>query len=496
MMLKGMDLGRTTKRITMATTSITQKVPVTVSQILTIIILLFNLFKITEMGRVARKYPQGRYILRTPVKADENTLYPIYLYYFCGGKQLRLSTSIMTMAKDWNQNANHGIGELRASFGTDYKKKNQTLQKLLRKVDGCIFDYVEQNGAISADIIKGFMYGDNRLLRADKGQTFENYAIELLTKQYTRRKIRVSTYKNGISIINQIKKYMNDDKMCNERELFVGDINEDVVRNFLSWSIERGRKTNTVTKYLEVISKICHQASYDGLLPKSSAQAIADITMEKSIDDNEHRSIKYLTTEELHKLICVDRNLLNEKQTCVLSLFEMSLFTCGLRISDLITLRWCDIDFEKEQLNKIQVKTRGRNIIPLADESLKILRKWQGKHKVFVFGLLADDFNLKDEERLRCRRNSITSSINKSLNDISKMAGLDKKVTFHYARHSWAVNALEHGMSISMISSLLGHTSTAITEKVYAEFRQEAKAEAVHNLKFNFNYAGKQRFNN
>ena len=51
------------------------------------------------------------------------------------------------------------------------------------------------------------------------------------------------------------------------------------------------------------------------------------------------------------------------------------------------------------------------------------------------------------------------------------------------ARHSWAVSALEQGMSISMISSLLGHTSTAITEKVYAEFRQEAKAEAVRNLK-------------
>jgi integrase len=51
------------------------------------------------------------------------------------------------------------------------------------------------------------------------------------------------------------------------------------------------------------------------------------------------------------------------------------------------------------------------------------------------------------------------------------------------ARHSWAVAALEQGMQMSMISSLLGHTSTAITEKVYAEFRQEAKAEAVRNLK-------------
>jgi site-specific recombinase XerD len=54
------------------------------------------------------------------------------------------------------------------------------------------------------------------------------------------------------------------------------------------------------------------------------------------------------------------------------------------------------------------------------------------------------------------------------------------------ARHSWAVNALEQGMSISMISSLLGHTSVMASEKIYAEFRQNTKAEAVRNLKLDF----------
>ena len=164
-------------------------------------------------------------------------------------------------------------------------------------------------------------------------------------------------------------------------------------------------------------------------------------------------------------------------------MFQFALYSCGLRVSDVLTLRWSDIDFEKKEIFKIQVKTRGRNYIPLTDGALKILRKWKGRHNIFVFGLLPDDFKLRDEERLRTRRNSITSTINKQLENISKKAQLSKKVTFHMARHSWAVSALEQGMSISMISSLLGHTSTAITEKVYAEFRQEAKAEAVRNLK-------------
>ncbi len=435
------------------------------------------------MGRVARKYPTGRFFLRTPAKIDEEKLYPVYLCYFNGGKKIRQSTSIMAMTKDWNQDANHGIGELRASYGSEYKKKNQQLQKLLRKVDGNIFDYVEMNGEISPDIIQGFICGDDKPLRADKGRNFVAYALELLEKQYMRRKIRISTYKNSVSILNQFKNFLSDKECGQKGELFVGNITEDIVRDFLSWGLERGRKTDTVEKYLETISKICREASNNGLLCKASAQAIADIVIEENLDDSLSRSIKYLTTEEIGKLVNIDRSIISNKQADVLEMFKFSYLSCGPRISDIITLRWCDIDFEKKELCKIQVKTRGRNIIPLTDEALKILEEWKGRHNVFVFGLLSDNFDLKDEVMLRTRRNSITSTINKQLENISKKAQLSKKVTFHMARHSWAVSALEQGMSISMISSLLGHTSTAITEKVYAEFRQEAKAEAVRNLK-------------
>lgn len=438
------------------------------------------------MGRVVRKYPQGRFILRTPAKVDEGKLYPIYLCYFCGGKKIRQSTSIQAMAKDWNQDANHGIGELRASYGTDYKKKNQQLQKLLRKVDGNIFDYVEQNGEIRPDVIQGFICGDDRPLRADKGQDFVTYALGLLEKQYMRRKIRISTYKNSVSILNQFKNFLSEKESEKEGKLFVGNITEELVRDFLVWGLERGRKTDTVEKYLETISKICKQASVDGLLYQISAHAIADIVLEYSLDDNSSRSIKYLTLEEMSKFVNLERSVISDKEIDAIEKFKFSFLSCGLRISDIITLRWCDIDFEKKELRKIQVKTRGRNIIPLTGEALKILEKWKGSHNIFVFGLLQDDFNLKDEEKLRTRRNSITRSINKALDSISKKSQLGKKVTFHMARHSWAVSALEQGMQMSMISSLLGHTTTSITEKVYAQFRQEAKTEAVNNLKFDF----------
>lgn len=437
------------------------------------------------MGRVARKYPTGRFFLRTPAKVDEGKLYPIYLCYFCGGKKIRHNTSIMTIAQDWNQGANYGIGELRASYGSDYKKKNLQLQKLLRKVDGSIFDYVEMNGEITPDIIQGFISGDDSPLRADKGQNFVAYALDVLEKQYKRHKIRISTYKNSVSILNQFKNFLSEKESEKEGKLFVGNITEELVRDFLVWGLERGRKTDTVEKYFETISKICKQASVDGLLCGASALAIADIILEDSLDDSSIRSIKYLTPEEMSKFVNIDRGIISNKVDDALDMFKFAYFSCGLRISDIITLRWHDIDFDKKELCKIQVKTRGRNIIPLTDKAIEILEKWKNRYNVFVFGLLSDDFDLKDEEKLRTRRNSLTSTINKRLKSISKKAQLEKKVTFHMARHSWAVNALEQGLSISMISSLLGHTSTMVSEKVYAEFRQNTKADAVNKLKFN-----------
>ena len=203
------------------------------------------------MGRVARKYPQGSFFLRTPAKVDEGMLYPVYLNYFCGGKKIRQSTDIRCMVKDWNPNANHGIGELRASYGTDYRKMNQKLQKLLRKVDSCIFDYVEQNCNISPDIIRSFISGDDRPLRADKGQNFVAYALEVLGKQYKGHKIKISTYGNSVSILNQFTNFLSEKEGEKGGELYVGNITEELVRDFVTWGHGRGRKTNTVKKYLE-----------------------------------------------------------------------------------------------------------------------------------------------------------------------------------------------------------------------------------------------------
>lgn len=64
------------------------------------------------------------------------------------------------------------------------------------------------------------------------------------------------------------------------------------------------------------------------------------------------------------------------------------------------------------------------------------------------------------------------------------MAGLDKRITFHTARHSWAVRALQKGMRIEYVSKILGHASVKQTE-VYAKVMNAEldKAMDVFNQK-------------
>jgi len=80
----------------------------------------------------------------------------------------------------------------------------------------------------------------------------------------------------------------------------------------------------------------------------------------------------------------------------------------------------------------------------------------------------------------------VTNTINTSLKRQSKFVNFEIEITFHWARHTWAVLALEKGVEISKISRLLGHTSTAVTEKVYAEFLPDTLGEIVDELDFKF----------
>lgn len=194
-------------------------------------------------------------------------------------------------------------------------------------------------------------------------------------------------------------------------------------------------------------------------------------------EPSEEEKTRYLTPEQMKYFYDYCKKVKSKNARIILDMFFFSYFACGLRLSDVITLEWKHIDFEKRLLSKVQVKTKRKAAvdIPLNSSAMEILERWKNYrlNDRFVFNRLPDDFDLNNQYKLFMTRNAQDKGVNRVLATVGRNAKLPITVTMHVARHSFAVKSINKGMSIYMLSKLLGHSSIAATEKTYAQFLQE-----------------------
>lgn len=153
----------------------------------------------------------------------------------------------------------------------------------------------------------------------------------------------------------------------------------------------------------------------------------------------------------------------------VLDMFFFSFYCDGLRFSDILTLEWVSIDMDAQLLRKCQYKTRQEVTVPLSPTAMDILRRWSGPRQRFVFRLLDPQTDMTDQKSLYAQRMSKTLSQNGVLCRIGKELNLNVSLTTHVARHTFAVKAINSGVSIYILSNLLGHSSVIATEKTCAK---------------------------
>lgn len=109
------------------------------------------------MGRPKRLYPLGKYRLRTPKVIDKEKAYPIELEYTWNRQIIRKTTNVFVKVADWNQNGNQGRGEIRVSYGSEFKRLNQLLLSRVERIDSQLAEYNEKHpNQITADVISGF----------------------------------------------------------------------------------------------------------------------------------------------------------------------------------------------------------------------------------------------------------------------------------------------------------------------------------------------------
>lgn len=239
-------------------------------------------------------------------------------------------------------------------------------------------------------------------------------------------------------------KFLNDQNLS--RKILNRQVNKQLVLDFKAY-LDRHLNGETPYNYFSKFIKLCNDATESKVFWKNPCKGIKNPRKEGLKKD-------ILSFEEIDRLYSTAIPNLEVKRAFIFCL------NTGLRWVDVSALIWGQIDGWK--LKIVQSKTSKEIIIDLNDDAREQLPE-RGQRDEPVFDLPSQSMAL---------RHLITWL---------KNAEIDKHISWHSARHSFAVNLLTTGTDIKTVSALLGHTSLKHTEK-YLRVIDAQKQIAVENI--------------
>jgi site-specific recombinase XerD len=139
-------------------------------------------------------------------------------------------------------------------------------------------------------------------------------------------------------------------------------------------------------------------------------------------------------------------------------------YGCGLRAGEVVRLRAGDIDRAQGIIRVVQSKGRKDRHVMLPDEVLDLLQQWwKERPKRF-------DAGVPPQERLvfpsrKTGKSLTTRQLNRLFHEACEAAGIQKRVTLHSLRHSFATHLLDQGTDIRLIQAVLGHDKLDTTAR-------------------------------
>ena len=255
-------------------------------------------------------------------------------------------------------------------------------------------------------------------------------------------------------------------------KLFRGDYIafRDVDKEFLSEFTDYLRQMPKASKYgvLKAGGRLSNNSvvSYYGTLRtainRAYKEGIITVNPTKEFDfaskvRQEPSRREYLTLDELKTLINTECRHEIVKRAFLFSCL------CGLRVSDIRKLRWCDLQRSggRVRIEITMQKTKEPLYLPISDEALKWLpERGEASDSDFIFPLTHE------------------GTVNDTLQHWAKVAGITKHISFHVARHTHATMMLTLGADLYTVSKLLGHKNIATTQ-IYAKIVDKKKEEAI-----------------
>ena len=236
------------------------------------------------------------------------------------------------------------------------------------------------------------------------------------------------------------------------RKLKFEDITENWIESFSKYLL-KNLSQNSARVYLQKINTALNMAVKQKIILENPYRFL-------NKPKKEEIEMVYLVKDEIQEIINTD--FFDDE---VKNAFLFGCYT-GLRFSDIGQLKWNNI--KNNQIQLTQTKTKGSVYIPLNKNAENILDK-QRDNKEYIFKL-----------------SSHNSSVNRTLKKLIKRTTIDKDVSFHSSRHTFATLLISSGVNVYTVSKLMGHSDIKST-LVYAKVINEEKERAVNSMP-NFNF--------
>lgn len=299
------------------------------------------------------------------------------------------------------------------------------------------------------------MHREGYRLKKDKSVNFLDYFQKYLDN-YT--KADVASMKTALT---KFKRFLEATPKYDIFTRFIraDQITKSMMTDFAEYLQSHGRGEGPAATFHR-FKKVLRVAIEDELIMKNPCDGIILIREENVLKK------EILLPDEINTLLSTPCNC---KYPDIQRAFALSLFT-GIRFCDVSKLKYRDIDYSSKTLKFQQSKTRDRSnhswvIMPLND------------HLLTLIGEPSDDIS---PDTLLFNLPCYASCHDVIIRWVQK-AGIKKHISWHCARHSFAVNVLNGGANIKTLASLLGHSGIKHTEK-YTRAIDSLRQDAINSL--------------
>lgn len=281
---------------------------------------------------------------------------------------------------------------------------------------------------------------DNLKLNKNNKDILEKYQIYLLTIKQKEEKTTVSSY---IEDIYKYLEYMENNKIKTALNIEYQDITK-----YLKYLDNNNYETSSIIRKIVSI-KLFHKYLSEEYKIKDVSSKIINPRLRRKLPN-------ILTIEEVDNLLDIKLNTpFDYRNKAMLEL----MYSSGLRVSELVDLKLNNIDLDNGYVRCLG-KGKKERIIPIGEIAIEYLKKYINEYRNSMKkGYYTENVFLNNHGKNITRQGFFLI-----IKNIAKEKNIDKNITPHMLRHSFATHLLNNGANLRTIQEMLGHSSITTTQ--------------------------------